>query len=37
MRLTHSSLRDEESVRSHEGGWGACFDNLEGALEAAGE
>jgi uncharacterized protein YndB with AHSA1/START domain len=36
VRLTHSSLRDEESVLSHEGGWNACFDNLERALEAAG-
>jgi uncharacterized protein YndB with AHSA1/START domain len=36
VRFTHSGLRDEESVRSHEGGWTACFDNLEQALRAAG-
>jgi uncharacterized protein YndB with AHSA1/START domain len=35
VRLTHSSLRDQESVLSHEGGWSAAFDNLEQALEAA--
>jgi uncharacterized protein YndB with AHSA1/START domain len=35
VRFTHSSLRDQESVLSHEGGWSACFDNLERALEAA--
>ena len=35
VRFTHSSLLDEEMVRSHEGGWGACFDNLERTLEAA--
>jgi uncharacterized protein YndB with AHSA1/START domain len=34
VRFTHSSLLDEEMVRSHEGGWGACFDNLERTLEA---
>ena len=28
VRLTHSSLRDRESVLSHEGGWNACLDNL---------
>ena len=33
VRLTHSNLRDQESVLSHEGGWTACFDNLERALE----
>jgi uncharacterized protein YndB with AHSA1/START domain len=32
MRFTHSGLRDEESVRNHEGGWNTCFDNLEKAL-----
>jgi uncharacterized protein YndB with AHSA1/START domain len=32
--LTHSALRDEESVRSHEEGWNVCFDNLERALNA---
>jgi uncharacterized protein YndB with AHSA1/START domain len=35
VRFTHSALRDEESLRSHEEGWNACFDNLERALEAA--
>jgi uncharacterized protein YndB with AHSA1/START domain len=35
VRLTHNNLRDQESVLSHEGGWTACFDNLERALEAA--
>jgi uncharacterized protein YndB with AHSA1/START domain len=29
VRFTHSGLRDEESVRSHEGGWNNAFDNLE--------
>ncbi len=29
VRFTHSNLRDEESVRSHEGGWSNAFDNLE--------
>lgn len=28
VRFTHSNLRDEESVRSHEGGWSNAFDNL---------
>jgi uncharacterized protein YndB with AHSA1/START domain len=32
VRFTHSNLRDLESVRSHEKGWNACFDNLERAL-----
>jgi uncharacterized protein YndB with AHSA1/START domain len=32
VRMTHSGLRDEESVRNHEGGWSNCLDNLEGAL-----
>jgi len=36
VRFTHSGLRDEESVRSHEGGWTRCFENLEREL-AAGE
>jgi uncharacterized protein YndB with AHSA1/START domain len=35
VRLTHSSLRDQESVLSHESGWTACLDNLGRALEAA--
>ena len=34
VRLTHSSLRDQESVLSHEGGWSACFDNLGRVLKA---
>jgi uncharacterized protein YndB with AHSA1/START domain len=33
VRMTHSSLRDQESVLSHEGGWTACLDNLERILE----
>ena len=33
VRFTHSGLRDEDSVRSHEGGWTTAFDNLERALE----
>ena len=32
VRFTHSGLWDEESVRSHEGGWGTAFDNLERVL-----
>lgn len=32
VRLTHSNLRDTESVLSHEGGWSNCLDNLERAL-----
>jgi uncharacterized protein YndB with AHSA1/START domain len=32
VRLTHSGLQDEESVRSHEGGWANCLDNLGNAL-----
>jgi uncharacterized protein YndB with AHSA1/START domain len=35
VRFTHSGLWDEESVRSHEDGWGKAFDNLERALGAA--
>jgi uncharacterized protein YndB with AHSA1/START domain len=27
--FTHRNLWDEESVRSHEDGWGKAFDNLE--------
>ena len=30
--FTHSGLKDEETVRDHEGGWNRCFDNLERAL-----
>jgi uncharacterized protein YndB with AHSA1/START domain len=36
VRFTHSGLRDEESVRSHRGGWTRCFDNLEHALKSEG-
>jgi len=32
VRLTHNSLRDQESVLSHEEGWNNCLDNLEQAL-----
>ena len=32
VRFTHSGLWDEEAVRSHEDGWGKCFDNLERVL-----
>jgi uncharacterized protein YndB with AHSA1/START domain len=32
VRFTHSGLWNEESVRSHEGGWGRAFDNLARAL-----
>jgi uncharacterized protein YndB with AHSA1/START domain len=32
VRFTHSGLWDEATVRSHEGGWGRCFDNLERVL-----
>ena len=34
VRFTHSGLRDEEAVRTHEDGWTSCFDNLERTLEA---
>jgi uncharacterized protein YndB with AHSA1/START domain len=34
VRFTHSNLRDEEAVRSHEGGWGTCFDNLQLVLNS---
>lgn len=34
VRLTHSGLRDQESVLSHEGGWATCLENLGRALEA---
>jgi uncharacterized protein YndB with AHSA1/START domain len=36
VRFTHSHLWDEETVRSHEDGWGKVFDNLERTLAAAG-
>jgi uncharacterized protein YndB with AHSA1/START domain len=32
VRFTHSGLWNEEAVRSHEGGWNGCFDNLERTL-----
>jgi len=35
VRFTHSGLWNEESVRSHEGGWGGAFDNLGRALGAS--
>ena len=35
VSFTHSGLWDEEAVRSHEGGWGRIFDNLERTLETA--
>jgi uncharacterized protein YndB with AHSA1/START domain len=35
VRFTHSNLWNEEMVRSHEGGWSSCFDNLERTLETA--
>jgi uncharacterized protein YndB with AHSA1/START domain len=37
VRLTHSSLRDQESVLSHEGGWSAALDNLGRALGQGSE
>jgi uncharacterized protein YndB with AHSA1/START domain len=36
VRLTHSNLRDQESVLSHEGGWNAALDNLERAVPRHG-
>jgi len=33
VRLTHSNLRDQESVLSHQEGWSNCFDNLGRTLE----
>ncbi len=35
VRFTHTGLLDEAAVRSHEDGWGRCFDNLERTLAAA--
>jgi uncharacterized protein YndB with AHSA1/START domain len=32
VTFTHSGLWDEEAVASHEGGWGAAFENLAGVL-----
>lgn len=34
VTLTHSGLRDRESVTSHEGGWSNALDNLGEALAA---
>jgi uncharacterized protein YndB with AHSA1/START domain len=34
VRFTHSGLWDDEAVRSHNDGWGKCFDHLERTLEA---
>jgi uncharacterized protein YndB with AHSA1/START domain len=36
VRFSHSGLWDEDVVRSHEEGWGMCFDHLERSLESAG-
>ena len=33
VSFTHSGLWDEESVRSHESGWGRAFDNLKREVE----
>jgi uncharacterized protein YndB with AHSA1/START domain len=35
VRLTHNGLKDEESLRSHEGGWNNCLDNLGQELAAS--
>jgi uncharacterized protein YndB with AHSA1/START domain len=35
VRFTHSNLWDEETVRSHERGWGNVLDNLGRMLDAA--
>jgi uncharacterized protein YndB with AHSA1/START domain len=35
VRFTHSGLWDEESVRSHEGGWSTILDNLGLMLDGA--
>jgi uncharacterized protein YndB with AHSA1/START domain len=32
VRMTHSGLRDEQSLRNHESGWTNCFANLDRAL-----
>jgi uncharacterized protein YndB with AHSA1/START domain len=32
VRMTHSGLRDQESVLNHEDGWAGCFDNLDRTL-----
>ena len=33
VHFVHSGLLNEETVRSHEGGWSRCFDNLERTLQ----
>jgi uncharacterized protein YndB with AHSA1/START domain len=33
VRMTQSGLRDEQSVRNHEEGWGKCLANLESTLQ----
>jgi len=35
VTLTHSGLRDQEAVVSHEGGWSNALDNLGEALAAS--
>jgi uncharacterized protein YndB with AHSA1/START domain len=35
VRFTHRNLHDEESVASHEDGWGKAFDNLRRVVEGA--
>jgi uncharacterized protein YndB with AHSA1/START domain len=35
VTLTHSGLRDRESVTSHEGGWSTCLENLDEVLAAS--
>jgi uncharacterized protein YndB with AHSA1/START domain len=35
VSFSHSGLWDDGAVRSHEGGWGRIFDNLQRTLEAA--
>ena len=34
VHFTHSGLWNEETVRSHRGGWNKCLDNLERTLQA---
>ena len=35
VSFSHVGLLDEETLRSHEGGWGRCFDNLRRVVESA--
>ena len=35
MTFVQNGLWNDDVLRSHENGWGNCFDNLERALEAA--